>query len=186
MATLAVGPGAGSYSVDQSFFVKLAIALAGLTVTGFILNAAMGRVDISAIPVWIHLHAVAMLAWLALFIAQNRLAASGNIALHRKLGWAGAFLVCAIVGLTCFSGVMAVAMGRQPPFFSPPFFLALVEHFEKEHPGELAEALGIAVDAVVLAHDVLDGLDGAAEIHLVVLVSRGLMLDQACFSSFCS
>lgn len=127
MATLAASPDAGDYSADQSFFVKLAIGLAGLTVTGFILNAAMGRVDIPAIPVWIHFHAVAMLAWLALFVTQNRLAASGNIALHRKLGWAGAFLVCAIVGLTCFSGVMAVAMGRQPPFFSPPFFLALVE-----------------------------------------------------------
>ncbi len=55
-----------------------------------------------------------------------------------------------------------------------PFFLALVEDLEKEHPGKLANALGIAVDAVVLAHDVLDGLDGAAEIHLVRLLSFGL------------
>lgn len=127
MTTLAASTPEGGYSVDQSFFVKLAIGLAALTVTGFVLNAALGRVDIAAVPVWIHLHAVAMLAWLALFVVQNRLAAGGNIALHRKLGWAGAFLVCAIVGLTCFSGVMAVALGRQPPFFSPPYFLALVE-----------------------------------------------------------
>ena len=34
-----------------------------------------------------------------------------------------------------------------------------VEHFQKQQPGELAEALGIAVDTGVLAHDVLNGFD---------------------------
>lgn len=139
MATLAPeiapeGLTASGYAADQPFFVRLAYVLAGLTMGGFVLNAAMGRVDIPAIPPWIHLHAVAMTAWLALFVAQNRLAASGNLKLHRRLGWVGAFLVCAIVGLTCFSGVMAVALHRQPPFFSPPFFLALTQ----------VEALGFA------------------------------------------
>lgn len=138
MATLAQTPGtvsaANDYAADQSFFVRLAIIIAAITLGGFILNAAMGRVDIPAIPVWIHLHAIAMTAWLALFVTQNRLAASGNLKLHRRLGWAGAFLVCAIAGLTCFSGVMAVALHRLPPFFTPPYFLALTQ----------VEALGFA------------------------------------------
>jgi hypothetical protein len=46
-----------------------------------------------------------------------------------------------------------------------PAILALVEDLQEEHPGQLADALGVAVDAVVLAHDVLDGFDGGAEIH---------------------
>ena len=36
---------------------------------------------------------------------------------------------------------------------------AVVEDFEKEHPAELFEALGVAVGSGVLAHDVLDGFD---------------------------
>jgi len=40
-----------------------------------------------------------------------------------------------------------------------------VEDFEEEHPGELREALGIAIDADVFAHDVLDGFDGGGERH---------------------
>jgi hypothetical protein len=35
----------------------------------------------------------------------------------------------------------------------------VVENLEKQNPGELGDALGIAVDAGILAHDVLDGLD---------------------------
>lgn len=131
MATLApnaaIVPGPNDYAADQSFFIKLAIVIAAITLTGFVLNAALGRVDIPTLPVWIHLHAVVMVSWLALFITQNRLAASGNLKLHRRLGWAGAFLVCAIVGLTSFTGVMAVVLHTQPPFFSPPYFLALIQ-----------------------------------------------------------
>jgi hypothetical protein len=51
-----------------------------------------------------------------------------------------------------------------------PFFFALVENLEEQHPGELAQALGVAINAVVLAHDVLDRFDGTAEIHYVVLL----------------
>ena len=39
------------------------------------------------------------------------------------------------------------------------FLFAIVEDFEKEHPAELFEALGVAVGSGVLAHDVLDGFD---------------------------
>jgi hypothetical protein len=43
--------------------------------------------------------------------------------------------------------------------------VAVVEDFQEEQPAELADALGVAVHADVLAHDVLDGLDGGAERH---------------------
>jgi len=46
--------------------------------------------------------------------------------------------------------------------------LAVVEDLQEEHPDELADALGVAVDADVLAHDVLDGLDGGGDGHGVV------------------
>ncbi len=49
-----------------------------------------------------------------------------------------------------------------------PFLFALVKDLEKEHPGQLADALRVTIDAIVLAHDVLNGFDGAAKIHVRV------------------
>ena len=40
-----------------------------------------------------------------------------------------------------------------------PLGLAVVEDLEEDHPPELRDALGVAVDPGVLAHDVLDRLD---------------------------
>ena len=47
-----------------------------------------------------------------------------------------------------------------------PFLFALIKNLEELHPGKLADTLGIAVDAVILAHDVLDGFYGTADIHV--------------------
>jgi hypothetical protein len=64
-----------------------------------------------------------------------------------------------------------------------PFFFALVENLEKQHPGKLADALGIAIDTVVLAHDVLDGFYGTADIHVFrsfrCIAGRGLQAISA-------
>ena len=43
-------------------------------------------------------------------------------------------------------------------------FFEGIKHFEKQQPGELTDALGVAIDAAVLAHDVLNGFDGAGEV----------------------
>ena len=43
--------------------------------------------------------------------------------------------------------------------------ILVVDDLEEEHPAELGDALGVAVDAAILAHDVLDGLDGVANGH---------------------
>ncbi len=40
-------------------------------------------------------------------------------------------------------------------------FFQRVKHLEEQQPGELRDALGVAIDAAVLAHHVLDGLDDA-------------------------
>ena len=45
------------------------------------------------------------------------------------------------------------------------FLILVVDDLEKKHPAQLADALGIAIDAGVLAHDVLDGLDEGADGH---------------------
>jgi hypothetical protein len=47
---------------------------------------------------------------------------------------------------------------------------------EEEHPAKLGDALGVAIDADILAHDVLDGFDGIASRHSLsgLLIKGGL------------
>ena len=48
------------------------------------------------------------------------------------------------------------------------FLILIVDDLEEEHPTQLADALGVAVDANILAHNVLDGLDEGADGHHAV------------------
>ncbi|WP_421836509.1 adenylate cyclase [Novosphingobium sp.] len=114
-----------SYLTDQRFFTRLAQVLAGLIVFGFLQWALRGFVNPVRTPLYIHTHGLAMLGWLGTIVTQNRLAGSGNLALHRRLGWASLALVLAIVGLGSFAGRMALAAHRVPPFFTDSYFLAL-------------------------------------------------------------
>lgn len=120
-----VHPPAASYIQDQGFFFKLSAWLSIFILFAFVQFALLGRADPFGAPVWVHLHAIAMVGWLGVLVAQNALARGSNLALHRKLGWAAAALVVAIVFLACYTGVKAVELQRQPPFFTPAYFLAL-------------------------------------------------------------
>ena len=55
--------------------------------------------------------------------------------------------------------------GRVTRVHQFQFLVLIVDDLEEEHPAQLADALGVAVDAGVLAHDVLDGLDEGADGH---------------------
>lgn len=109
----------------ELFWHRLAIALAIFIVFGFLQFALRGFVDPLAAPFWVHLHGVAMLGWLALLIVQPTLVSRDNLALHRRLGWVGAALAIFITCLGIFTGVASLVLNRFPPFFTPPYFLAL-------------------------------------------------------------
>jgi hypothetical protein len=44
--------------------------------------------------------------------------------------------------------------------------ILVVDDFQEEHPAQLADALGIAIDAGILAHDVLNGFNDGAYGHI--------------------
>lgn len=113
------------YIRDQRFFARLAIGVAAFIVFAFAQWGLRGFVSPTTVPVWVHLHGLAMLGWLGLFVTQNLLAGGPNMALHRKLGWLSFALVIVIAGLGMFTGRMAVELHRVPPFFTNAFFLAL-------------------------------------------------------------
>ncbi len=109
----------------ELFWQRMAIGLALFIIVGFLQFALRGFVDPVAAPFWVHLHGVLMLAWLGLLVVQPTLVSRQNMALHRRLGWTGAALAIVITALGVFTGLASLVLGRFPPFFSPPYFLAL-------------------------------------------------------------
>lgn len=109
----------------EVFWQRMAIGLALFIVFGFLQFALRGFVDPVAAPFWVHLHGVLMLAWLGLLIVQPTLVSQGNFARHRQLGRIGGMLALFITCLGIFTGVASLMLNRFPPFFSPPYFLAL-------------------------------------------------------------
>jgi hypothetical protein len=122
MATLV-----GADARDLSFWQRMTLGLALFIVFGFLQFAARGFVDYQAVPFYVHLHAVVMVSWLALMVVQPMLVQHGNAALHRRLGWLGAVLAAAIVVVCSLVSLWIVRAGRQPPFFTPPYFLAMTQ-----------------------------------------------------------
>jgi hypothetical protein len=123
MTTITAPSLANSYADDQSFFLKYSAALAVATVLCFVQIAARGLTDPLTAPVWVHLHALLMVGWLGLFIAQNRLAAN-NVRLHRKLGFAGVALACAMLAMGWFIAFATLKVHRLPPGLNAACFFA--------------------------------------------------------------
>ena len=69
------------------------------------------------------------------------------------------------------------------------FLVLVVDDLEEEHPAELGDALGVAIDADVLAHDVLNGFDGGSYRHRVsgcLFVESGLEFVDGFFETVAS
>ncbi len=107
---------------DERFFFGLACAMAAIIVAGFSLNLAMGRSSFS-LPLIYHVHGVVFFGWVALYLAQNWLVTSGNVALHRRLGWLSALWVPAMVVAGTLMTVAAVRRTGGPFFFDANVFL---------------------------------------------------------------
>jgi hypothetical protein len=120
MATLAQdgAPARG----EERFFFALACAMAAVLVAGFTFQLAMGRSSF-AVPLIYHLHGVAFFGWIALFLTQTWLMASGNVALHKRLGWLSALWVPVMVVLGIAITVTSLRRTGGPFFFDANEFL---------------------------------------------------------------
>ncbi|MEP9357738.1 hypothetical protein [Sphingomonas sp. KR3-1] len=104
------------------FFLILSIAMVVVIVAGFSLNLAMGRSSF-ALPLIYHVHAFVFMGWLAIFLAQNFLVATGNVALHRRLGWISLVWVPMMVAMGLAITLHSMRTHGGPPFFAAPEFL---------------------------------------------------------------
>ena len=125
MATAAgtfIPSGKSAELAERRFFFIMALVMATVVVAGFSLNLAMGRATF-AVPYYYHMHAVAFMSWLAFYVAQNGLIASGNVALHRRLGLLSLVLVPVMVVLGFVIMVGSMRRTGGPFFFDQNEFL---------------------------------------------------------------
>jgi hypothetical protein len=73
----------------------------------------------------VHLHAALFTAWVLLFIVQTALVANRRVALHRRLGVAGAVLAAGMVTAGLSVAIATAARGAAPPGVDPLAFLII-------------------------------------------------------------
>lgn len=122
MATIAQSPLAPASTGDERFFLRSAIIMAVCIAAGFSFQLAMGRSTFAS-PVRVHVHAMLFMGWVAIYLAQNILAATGRAGLHRKLGWLAAGWMAAMVASGIVVTLAMVRGGTVPFFFQPLHFL---------------------------------------------------------------
>jgi hypothetical protein len=102
----------------------------------------MGRSTFSA-PLLVHAHAIVFMGWVALYLSQNIFVATGNMALHRRLGWMGAGWLVLMLVLGCWVTIAMVHRGQAPFFFRPLHFLVF-------NPVALFTFVGLTVAAIAM------------------------------------
>ena len=107
---------------ERRFFFKMAIAMALVIVAGFSFNAATGRSTFAA-PLLVHVHAFTFFGWVALYLMQAGLVATGNVRLHRKMGILALLWVPAMTGLGIAMTVHSLRTTGGPFFFDQNEFL---------------------------------------------------------------
>jgi hypothetical protein len=96
----------------SNFHLIAGFLIAALIVAGFSRSYYFRPwFDMPTLSVLLHLHAAAFTAWLALFIAQSRLASTRRLGLHRKLGILGGVIALAMLVTTYACVVEAIRGG---------------------------------------------------------------------------
>lgn len=132
--------GARQAGDERGFFRTLATVMAIVQVTGFVFQFAMGRSSFDA-PLVVHLHAVAFMGWVVIFVAQPWLAKADAMGLHRLLGRIALAWAVMLLVLGVWVTWATVHTGRTPFFFQP-------QHFLVANPLTLVAALGLLAAAV--------------------------------------
>lgn len=107
---------------EPRFFMTMALVMAAVIVAGFATNLLLGRSSF-ALPLIYHIHAFVFFGWVALYLAQNALMASGALHIHRRLGWLAVIWVPAMVALGLAIMLTTIRSHGGPPFFALNEFL---------------------------------------------------------------
>jgi hypothetical protein len=105
-----------STSVEgKRFFLIMALAMAGVIFGGFSFHLMMGRSSFDA-PLVVHAHGIIFMVWTTFYSAQAITIATGNVALHRKLGRL-AYPLIPVMVIAGMAVMVHSAQSRGGPFF---------------------------------------------------------------------
>jgi hypothetical protein len=125
----AAAPGA----YDRVFYSGMAIAMAltvfvGFAPTYYLRGYFAGGATVTGsatLTPLVHVHGALFTGWVLLFIVQTALVAGGRVAVHRRIGVAGAVLAALMVVAGARTAIAAAAAGSAPPGADPLEFLAI-------------------------------------------------------------
>jgi len=123
MATISA-TGFSTEQRERLFFVIMAAAMAATVIFAFGMWFLIGHSTFAS-PWWVHVHAVSFMMWISLYLTQNLLVFRNQIAAHRQLGRFAAGFAAWMVLVGLLLTANSLHLHRSPPFFTPPFFLAL-------------------------------------------------------------
>ena len=123
---MTVHPGLAVVRGRRRFYVGVALAIALTVFAGFAPTYYL-RSHYHSTPLrgLLHLHGVVFTAWVLLFLTQATLVSAGRVALHRRLGVAGAVLAGLVVVIGTTTAIVNASAGRSPLGVPPLSFLAV-------------------------------------------------------------
>jgi hypothetical protein len=118
---------------DRRFYSGTAIVLAFVVFAGFAqtfylrsyFGAPVSITGMTTMSALTQAHGLIFTSWVILFVVQTLLVATRNVAVHRKLGLAGAGLAVAMVAVGLPTAFAAAARGGAPPGIPPLVFLVV-------------------------------------------------------------
>lgn len=124
---------AAAYAYDRAFYSSISVAMALTVLAGFgrtyffraFVDAPVTVSGGTSLTPLAHLHGAVFSAWVLLFIVQTALVASRRVAVHRRLGVAGAILAAAMCIVGYNTAIATAARGGAPPGVDPMVFLVV-------------------------------------------------------------
>ncbi len=111
--------------IDHRFYVAMSLAVAVTVFAGFAKSFYLRSYFHKPAPHLVtEIHGLLNSCWILLFVVQNALIAAGRVAIHRRLGWAGAILSFLLVPFSIATGVDAVRQGHHVN--APDIYAALL------------------------------------------------------------
>ena len=123
------------------------------------------------VPFIVHVHAIATTIWLLTATALVLLVETGNVGLHRRVGWFAAGYAALVIVIAPWSELSWQALNLQTPGALPPEFLSIAFS-------------GVVCMAVLLPWGVSMRRNSAA--HRRVLILAAICISDAGFSRFVS
>lgn len=81
----------------EQFFLVMGLVLLAIVIGGFVPPMFARPGGIASMPLLLHVHGLVFVSWFLLFCTQARLAGSGNIELHMRLGKASVLIAAAMI-----------------------------------------------------------------------------------------